>query len=120
MKLIYVAGPYRGKDRWEVAQNIHRAEYAGLEIANVGGVPVIPHSNYSSFDGTQTDDYWLKATTALLARCDAAYFIRGWTNSEGSKAEDQYCIDHKIPRFEHFYQVYDYVARPTLMPNRWP
>lgn len=30
-ELIYIAGPYRAADAWEVAENIHRAERAHID-----------------------------------------------------------------------------------------
>ena len=42
MRVVYVAGPFRAIDGWEVACNVHRAEEAGREIAEAQrlGMPV--------------------------------------------------------------------------------
>lgn len=36
MRIIYVAGPFRGSNAWEIEQNIRRAEAVGLAVAKVG------------------------------------------------------------------------------------
>ena len=85
--LIYVAGPYRAPDSWQVEQNVRRAERWGWEIARHGYVPVIPHTMYRYFDRTLTDEFWLRATQQLLLMCDALVLIPGWGQSEGCGQE---------------------------------
>jgi hypothetical protein len=43
MKLIYVAGPFRGKDAWEIECNIRRAESLALEVWRLGAACICPH-----------------------------------------------------------------------------
>ena len=71
MFVIYVAGPFRAPDGWEVACNVHRAEQAGREVARLGAVPLIPHSIGARMAGTETDSYWIRATLELMRRADA-------------------------------------------------
>lgn len=87
MKLVYVAGPYRGQHAWEVEGNIRKAEELGFQIASLGCVPVIPHTMYRFFDGTQTDKFWLGGTLELLRRCDAIIMGYMWRRSKGSSIE---------------------------------
>lgn len=87
MKHVYVAGPYRGPNRWVVHQNIQLAEALGMQVACLGAVPVIPHTMYSAFDGTITNEFWLEATLELLRRCDALLLVPGWERSVGAKGE---------------------------------
>lgn len=93
MKLVYIAGPYRANDAWTREQNIRRAEEAGMRVAAAGGVPVIPHTMYRYFDGTLTDAFWIEATAELLLKCDAAFFLKGWGESEGAQSEYQLAIE---------------------------
>jgi hypothetical protein len=97
MKHIYIAGPYRGEDSWQVEQNIRVAEGLGFLVAEEGAVPVIPHTMYRHFNGTLGDDFWLRATLSLLKRCDAMLLCPGWRNSEGSIAEHE---NFDGPQFE--------------------
>ena len=70
MKVIYVAGPFRGKNAWEVEQNVRRAETFAMMLAEKGFMPLCPHSNTRFFDGTLTADFWVKGTLELMRRCD--------------------------------------------------
>jgi hypothetical protein len=89
MKLVYVAGPYRAKTAWEVEQNVRRAEEWCLKIAHYGHAPVCVHTMYRFFHKLKDDQFWIDATLALLQRCDAAIFIDGWKDSEGSLGENK-------------------------------
>lgn len=90
--LIYIAGPYRGETPWHVEQNIRAAEVAGLEVARLGAVPVIPHTMYRYFDKSLPDEFWLDATLHLLRACDAILMLPRWTESTGACAEREYAI----------------------------
>ena len=84
---VYIAGPFRAENAWEIEQNIRHAEEWGLRVAEMGCAPLIPHTNTRFFHGTMTDQFWLDATMALLRITDAAFFIPGWVKSTGAKAE---------------------------------
>lgn len=88
MKVIYVAGPFRGKTAWEVAENVRRAERLGYEVARLGLMPLIPHANTAHFDGELTADFWLEGTMELLRRSDAVIFTPDWERSSGARAEE--------------------------------
>ena len=87
MKLVYVAGPYRGPSTWQIDRNISAAREWGMLVAMCGAYPVIPHSNTAHFDGTLDDRFWLEGTLELLSRCDGSIFIPGWIRSTGSRGE---------------------------------
>jgi hypothetical protein len=87
VKLVYVAGPYRGKTAWAIACNIHAARVLGAEVALAGAYPVIPHSNTSHMDGLTPDAFWLDGTLELMVRCDAAIFTPDWQRSSGARTE---------------------------------
>lgn len=85
MKLVFIAGPFRGKDSWIVAENVRRAEQLGYEVAKRGAMPLIPHANTAHFNGTMTDQFWLEGTQELLTRCDALVVLPLWEQSVGPK-----------------------------------
>jgi hypothetical protein len=87
MKVIYVAGPFRGETPWQVEENIRIAERTGLRVAKAGHIPLIPHTMYRFFDGSASDEFWLEGTQELLRRCDGIVMSVGWERSSGSKAE---------------------------------
>lgn len=91
MKLVYVAGPYRGKTREEVAQNVAAARHVGKLCALQGFFPVMPTVNTAHFDHDfphiQDDEFWLAGTLELMRRCDAVVLVDGWTESAGALGE---------------------------------
>lgn len=87
MKVIYIAGPFRGADGWAVKCNVHQAEEAARMVARLGAMPLCPHSLGASFSGTETDQFWLDGTLELMRRCDAIFMVDGWEASEGAKGE---------------------------------
>ena len=87
MKVVYIAGKFRGKTAWHVARNVRAAEEVGYQVAALGAMPLIPHANTAHFDGTLTAEFWLEGTMELLRRCDAVIMVPGWLDSKGALAE---------------------------------
>jgi len=89
MKVIYVAGPFRAKNAWEIECNVRRAEdAAALLVMEFGLMPLIPHANTRFFHGMGSDDsFWLEGTLEMMRRCDAVYMLDGWEASSGSCGE---------------------------------
>jgi len=90
MKVIYVAGPYKGDgSEWAIHQNIEQAKNKARELWKHGWAVICPHANTSFFGGLGEHDreLWLKGDLELLRRCDAIYMLRDWIHSEGAKAE---------------------------------
>ena len=87
MKLVYIAGRFRGATPWDVEKNIRAAEEVGFEVATLGAMPVIPHSMTRYFDKTLTDAFWLAGTMELLSQCDAVMTVANHAESKGAAAE---------------------------------
>jgi hypothetical protein len=112
MKLIYVAGPYRGATREEVGMNIAAARKVGQLCARKGWFPVMPQANTAGFEHLApeiTDEFWLAGTLELMRRCDAVVCAPGWEESKGSideRAEasllnlDVYDCAHQLPKLD--------------------
>lgn len=99
MKVVYVAGPYSGTP-WEMERNLYRARAAGIVVAELGAMPLIPHSNTPvCFTGTQDEAFWYEGTMELMRRCDAVLFIEGWDRSMGSRSEQVECDRRGLPHF---------------------
>jgi hypothetical protein len=111
MKLVYVAGPFRGPTAWDIEQNIRRAEEVGMDVAKAGAMPVIPHANTRFFHGTLTDAFWLEGTLEMLRRCDAVVMVPGWGESRGSIAEKAEAERLGLPVFVNLPQLVEWMGR---------
>jgi len=91
MKLVYLAGPYRGRSEWDVHTNIQQAEWYAAEITKRRGdlFCVTPHKNTAYMGGLQPDKYFLDGTLELLRRCDYIYLLPNWETSAGAVAEEK-------------------------------
>lgn len=89
LELVYVGGPFSGKTRADVEENIRRAVLLGVEVAKLGVLPVIPHANTSApaFEEVQGYEFWIAATMELLRRCDAIILTPDWERSSGARGE---------------------------------
>lgn len=99
MKVIYIAGRFRGRDGWEVRCNIHAAESAARRVVALGAMPCTPHSIGGNMAGTASDAFWLRGTLELMRRCDAVLVLPGYETSEGTKAEITEAQAKQIPVF---------------------
>lgn len=114
MKLIYIAGPFRGANAWEVTQNVNRAEYIADGVFQLGAFAVIPHTMTKNFDGTKDDQFWLEGTMALMLRCDAVLAVppyprEDWSRSEGTKSEVRAARNAGIPVFHDIEDVAEWL-----------
>lgn len=110
MRVIYIAGPFRGAHAWAVAQNVRRAEELAFAGCQLGAAVLCPHANTAHFDGTLTDDYWLAATLELLRRCDAVLLVPGWEKSSGTRGEVAEAKRLGMPVFEDVFEVREWLA----------
>ena len=100
IKVVYVAGPFRGPNSWEIEQNIRRAETLALEVWRAGMAAVCPHSNTRFYQGAADDAVWPDGDLAILARCDAVLLTLDWKRSTGARAEVEYAKTLLLPVFE--------------------
>lgn len=87
MKVIYIAGRYRGPHAWAVEQNIRAAAEVAARVWAAGLVALCPHTNAAHMEGAATDEQFLAGTLELMRRCDAVLLVPGWSTSAGTKAE---------------------------------
>lgn len=99
MKLIYIAGPFRGKSAWDVAKNVREAEMLAYEVWRSGAAAICPHANTAHFDGTLTDKIYLDGTMEMLKRSDALVHTARAYESSGAMAEINYALTNNIPVF---------------------
>jgi nucleoside 2-deoxyribosyltransferase len=87
VKVIYIAGKYRGPNAWAIEQNIRAAEEVAAKVWEMGHVALCPHANSRHMDGVASDDVFLAGTLELMRRCDAVVLVPNWRDSEGARAE---------------------------------
>lgn len=107
--VVYIAGRYRAATEWDVYCNIHHARTLGMEVARLGGCPLIPQSNTAFMGGPVPDQFWLDATLELLRRADAVMLVWNWQGSEGAKLEVAEAKRLGIPVFEKTHELDDWL-----------
>lgn len=113
MKVVYVAGPFRGPSAWDIECNIRRAETLALEVWRLGAAALCPHTNTRFFQNAAPDDVWLKGDLELLKRCDAMILTEDWGRSSGARAERDYALELGLPIF---FRLSDLAAWLALNP----
>lgn len=108
MKVVYVAGPYRAVNAWEVEKNIRRAEELSLKVWHYGMAAICPHANTRFFDGAEPDELWLRGDLAILAKCDAILLTEDYHKSEGAKKEESEARKIGIPVFYDLDELCDW------------
>uniref|UniRef100_A0A6M3KYH8 DUF4406 domain-containing protein n=1 Tax=viral metagenome TaxID=1070528 RepID=A0A6M3KYH8_9ZZZZ len=87
MRVIYIAGAYRGECENDVFENIVHARREAVKLWDKGFAVICPHTN-SFFMGSRLGDtHFLEGDLEIVRRCDAMYLLAGWAESEGAQAE---------------------------------
>ena len=83
---IYISGPMSGNDNY-----LNEFLQATQTIRSAGHIPVNPAALETVFPDAEREEY-LKFDLALLAECDAVYFLPGWRESRGANREYGYAL----------------------------
>ena len=97
MKLVYIAGPYRGATPNAMRENIRRAEERAADAVRAGHYPIVPHLCTAWMDGIAPDQHFLDGTLEAMKRCDEVWLCEGWRDSHGSKLEVATALASGIP-----------------------
>ena len=114
MKLVYVAGPFRGRDSWEISKNVRRAEELAAEVWKLGAVAICPHKNTENFQGMLPDAVFIEGTLAMLKVCHAMIVVPNYQRSDGTKGEIEFAKEHHIPVFYSVFQLKRWIAEASL------
>ena len=118
MKVVYIAGPFRGPTPWDVECNIRRAEALALEVWRIGGVAVIcPHANTRFFDRAASAEIWLEGDKEILRRCDGVVLTPDWERSSGARAEVELAEVLRLPIFNSGDADWFDLLRTWLIPK---
>ena len=105
-KLLYVAGPYSG----DIKANIARAEEVSIGLIRKGFHVFTPHKNMAGYEQYESDGIgyrtWLRMDLDLLRRCDAIYIMLNSERSVGVQEELKFARKKGIPvihEIEHPY-----------------
>jgi hypothetical protein len=120
MILVYIAGPFRGKDSWEMENNIRRAEELALKVWQTGfAAALCPHSNTRFFQGAAPDGVWLAGDLLMLSKCDAMVLTTDWRRSAGSVKEVKFALQNDIPIFEDVFELFQHNRGNTAVRLTW-
>lgn len=97
MKLIYIAGPYRGATPNAMRENIRRAEERAADAVRAGHYPIVPHLCTAWMDGLAPDQHFLDGTLEALRRSDEVWLCKGWRDSHGTQQEVTVALLAGIP-----------------------
>ena len=97
--LVYIAGPFRAVNQWEQERNVRMAEELALDVWQMGGVAICPHTNTRYFQGVLPDHVWLTGDLEIVRRCDALLLCPGWERSVGAQSERTLALKLDIPIF---------------------
>lgn len=87
MTVVYIAGPYRGKNVNEIHNNIEAARKLAVVYWKIGFAVLCPHLNSAYMDGVVPDEEFLAGGLELLKRCDAVALVENWDKSAGTVRE---------------------------------
>lgn len=118
VEVVYVAGPFRADNAWEIEQNIRRAETEALRVWQMGVAAVCPHANNRFYQGAADDDVWLAGDLKMLERCDAMLLVDGWQNSIGAVIEKRHAEEHGIPVLADIADLRKLIEQEKNTPNR--
>jgi len=100
LKIVYIAGPYRGKTDDEVYENIQQARRYTKKYLQQGYAVFCPHLNTAFFSGVVHEDHFIQMGLEILSRCDILVLIPGWIASGGSQTERRFAFANNIEIIE--------------------
>jgi hypothetical protein len=112
MKVIYVAGPFRGVNTWAIEQNVRKAEEVAAKVWMWGAAALCPHTNTRYFHGLAADSIFIEGTLELLRRCDAVLLVEGWEKSSGTRGEIEEAERLGLPVFTSLEACVDWLVEP--------
>ena len=99
MKLVYVAGPYRGRTHNDIAVNIAAAREVAAHLWSLGYAVICPHLNSAFMSGAAPEEVFLEGGLSILRRCDLVVLVDQWQASQGTAREIEVARECGLPIF---------------------
>lgn len=112
IKVVYIAGKFRGPNYWEQERNIRLAEELALLVWKAGMAALCPHTNTRYFQGAAPDHVFLDGDLELLRRCDALLTVHNWLGSKGAVEEVGLAHRLGIPVFHEIGELLYWNTKP--------
>ena len=103
MRVVYVAGPFRAANGWEIEQNVRVAEALALKAWKEGVAVICPHANTRFYQGAAPDQIWLEGDLELVWRVDAVLCTPNWERSTGAREEVKLAQSLHKPIFQSYW-----------------
>lgn len=116
-KVVYIAGPYRGANNYEIHRNVCAAEEHAFAVWKMGAVALCPHLNTANFQFALPDEDFLQGDLELLSRCDAMLATGRWFASKGTVNEINFANSRGIPVFYHVNDLEDWLKVTPPAPS---
>lgn len=102
--LIYIAGPYTGKDKKETISNIAKARCLAHDCWEAGYATICPHMNTAEFDDISPEVFYI-GDLEIMERCDCVLLIPGWEKSFGARLETRFAKKLGIPIYKSLDEI---------------
>lgn len=111
--VVYIAGKMSDPDVIQVLRNFQRFTECENAMLRNGFAPINPGADVDAvaLGGVGYEDC-LQKDLAVILRCDAVYFLRGWEHSPGAKREREWaqtygvpCVDEPIQGYTTFNEI---------------
>lgn len=111
--IVYVAGRFSAPDRAGVEANIASAVKVGIQVAQLGACPLVPHANTShpEYESCQPYEFWIESTMALLKCSDALITVDGWSTSSGARKEVAWAKSVGTPVFHDVGELSEWLRK---------
>jgi len=119
-RLVMVGGPFSADTPEGCERNIVATEMLGIDVAAVGGAPIVPNSMGRSVMKSMTADYvgspgyevWIDITLSILNRSDAFIVTPTWAQSSGTRREVEAAFFFGVPVFYDVPSIKKWLAIP--------
>lgn len=119
--LVYIAGPYSGRDYFDIDSHINTAAEMAARLARAGIPYFCPHLNSAHFEVITPDvppEFWYEMDLIVLRRCQALILLPEYYTSHGSNRELEEAERLHIPAFFTFKDLKKWVDKTREMDER--